>query len=142
MRPKKHLIERAQANGSIDRLNQLLSASHILLCEANGLLEEAADLMKRNGLLLGELKQLHNQFTNSADRYFREFASMVTTEEQKMDMFSDMDGFDEWFRKWAKIDRDTYLRFNEAFIREVTICQSESDEYDEETDEYKPKKKD
>ena len=25
-------------------------------------------------------------------------------------------------------------------IREVTICQSESDEYDEETDEYKPKK--
>ena len=93
MKPKKQLIDRAQANGSIDRLNQLLSASHILLCEANGLLEKAADLMKRNGLLLGELKQLHNQFTNSADRYFREFASMVTTEEQKMDMFSDMDGF-------------------------------------------------
>ena len=79
MRPKKHFIDCAQANGSIDRLNQLLSASHILLCEANGLLEEAADLMKRNGLLLGELKQLHNQFTNSADRYFREFASMVAS---------------------------------------------------------------
>ena len=26
-------------------------------------------------------------------------------------------------------------------IREVTICQSASDEYDEETDEYKPKVK-
>lgn len=26
-------------------------------------------------------------------------------------------------------------------IREVTICQSESDEYDEETDEYNAKKK-
>lgn len=106
MKPKKHLIERAQANGSIDRLNQLLSSSHILLCEANGLLEEAADLMARNGLMLGELKKLHNQFTKSADRYFSEFASMVTTDKQKMDMFSDMDGFDEWFRKWAKLPKE------------------------------------
>ena len=72
MKPKKHLIARAHANGSIDRLNQLLSASHILLCEANGLLEEAADLMEKNGLLLGELKQLHNRFTGAADRYFSE----------------------------------------------------------------------
>lgn len=103
MKPKKHLIERAQENGSIDRLNQLLSASHILLCEANGLLEEAADLMDMNGLLLGELKMLHNRFTQSADRYFSEFASMVTTDKQKMDMFADMDGFDEYFRKWAKL---------------------------------------
>ena len=61
MKPKKHLIARAEANGSIARLNQLLSVSHILLCEANGLLEEAADLMASNGLLLGELKQLHKQ---------------------------------------------------------------------------------
>ena len=63
MKPKKHLIERAEANGSMARLNQLLSASHILLCEANSLLEEAADLMAANGLLLGELKMLHNRFT-------------------------------------------------------------------------------
>lgn len=106
MRPKKQLIDRAQSNGSIDRLNQLLSASHILLCEANSLLEEAADLMERNGLLLGELKQLHSRFTKSADRYFCEFASMITTDKQKMDMFSDMDGFNEWFRKWAKLPKE------------------------------------
>lgn len=106
MKPKKHLIARAQANGSIDRLNQLISASHILLCEANGLLEEAADLMEKNGLLLGELKQLHNRFTTAADRYFNEFASMVTTEKQKIDMFTDMDGFDEYFRRWSKLPKD------------------------------------
>lgn len=106
MNPKKHLIARAEANGSLARLNQLLSASHILLCEANGLLEEAADLMRDNGLLLGELKQLHNRFTTAADRYFNEFASMVTTEKQKMDMFNDMDGFDEYFRSWSKLPKD------------------------------------
>lgn len=106
MKPKKHLIARAEANGSIDRLNQLLSASHILLCEANGLLEEAADLMAKNGLLLGELKQLHNRFTTAADRYFSGFGSMVKTDKQKMDMFADMDGFDEYFRRWSKLPRD------------------------------------
>ena len=106
MKPKKHLIERAEANGSMARLNQLLSASHILLCEANSLLEEASDLMQRNGLLLGELKMLHNRFTQAADRYFNEFAAMVTTERQKMDMFRDMDGFDDYFRHWAKLDKE------------------------------------
>ena len=106
MKPKKHLIARAEANGSIARLNQLLSVSHILLCEANGLLEEAADLMASNGLLLGELKQLHNRFTTAADRYFNEFASMVNTEKQKMDMFTDMDEFHELLRKWSKLPKD------------------------------------
>lgn len=106
MKPIQRLIERAKQNGSIDRLNQLLSASHLLLCEANGLLEEAADLMAENGLMLGELKQLHNRFTTAADRYFREFAGMVTTERQKMDMFGDMDGFDNYFRRWAKLPRE------------------------------------
>ena len=106
MKPKQRLIERAKANGSIDRLNQLLSASHLLLCEANGLLEEAADLMNGNGLMLGELKQLHNRFVYSADRYFSEFAKMIDTEEKKMDMFNDMDGFDAYFRRWAKVPKD------------------------------------
>ena len=106
MKPKQIYIDRAFRNGSIDRLNNLLSASHILLCEANSLLEEAADLMEKNRLLLGELKQLHNRFTQSADRYFREFASMVKTDKQKMDMFIDMDGFDEYFRKWSNLPKD------------------------------------
>ena len=106
MKPKKHLIARAEANGSMSRLNQLLSASHILLCEANVLIGEAADLMLDNGLLLGEIKQLHNRFTTAADHYFAEFASLVDSEQKKMDMFADMDGFDEYFRRWSKLSKD------------------------------------
>lgn len=45
MKPKKDLIKAAESDGSIDRLNSLLSAAHILNCEANMLVEEAADLM-------------------------------------------------------------------------------------------------
>ena len=86
MRPKRTLIEAAEKDGSMDRLNQLLSASQILLCEANNLVEEASDLMKERGLMLGTIKQ-------------------VIEEQSKMDMFNDMDSFDAYFRKWAKIPK-------------------------------------
>ena len=106
MKPKDIFIKRAIANGSVERLNVLLSAAHILNCAANQYVEEAADLMAENGLLLGRLKQLHNNFIKSADMYFREFAGMVFNDEKKMAMFQDMDGFDEVFRAWAKIEKD------------------------------------
>lgn len=57
MKPRKQLIDAAVANGSIDRMNMLLSAAHLLNCEANSLVEEASDLMAENGLLLGNLRQ-------------------------------------------------------------------------------------
>lgn len=106
MKPKKQLIDAAIANGSMDRMNMLLSAAHLLNCEANGLVEEASDIMEINGLLLGGLKKLHNDFVRVADRYFKEFATLVGTEKSKMDMFSDLEGFDKAFREWAKVPAD------------------------------------
>ncbi len=38
MQPKKILIERAKANGSMARLNILISAAQILNCEANNII--------------------------------------------------------------------------------------------------------
>lgn len=102
---KKDLIEKATADGAIDRMNQLLSAAHILNCEANTLVEETADMMDKYGLLLGDLKMRHNSFVRSADMYFSTFASMVKNEKNKMDMFKDLDDFDKSFRKWAKIEK-------------------------------------
>lgn len=106
MKPKDIFIKRAIANGSIERLNILLSAAHILSCTANQYAEEEADLMEENGLLLGRLKQLHNNFIKSADMYFREFAGMVFNEKTKMAMFQDMESFDKVFRDWAKIEKE------------------------------------
>lgn len=103
MKPKKQLINAAIANGSMDRMNMLLSAAQLLNCEANDLVEEASDLMAENGLLLGDLKKLHNDFVRVADKYFKEFATLVETEKSKMDMFSDLEEFDKAFRKWAKV---------------------------------------
>lgn len=73
MTPKKNLIEAAVKSGAMDRMNLLLSAAHLLNCEANMLVEEASDIMFQSGLLLGDLKKLHNNFVKGADRYFKEF---------------------------------------------------------------------
>lgn len=110
MKPRKNLIETAQKEGAIDRMNQLLSAAHILNCEANAFVEEASDVMRNYGLLLGNLKQLHSSFVKAADRYFSEFASMVETEQAKMHMFSDMEEVDKIFRDWAKLPAEWQLR--------------------------------
>ena len=106
MKPKKNLIGIAQADGSMDRLNQLLSAAHILLCESNNLVEEASDLMQERGLMLGMLKKRHNDLVKYSDACFKEFSSMITEDNSKMEMFSDMDDFDQYFRKWAKVPSD------------------------------------
>lgn len=104
MRAKKAIIEKAIADGSMERLNKLLSGAHIMLCVSNNYVEEATQLLKERGLLLGELKKLHSNYLLHADRYFKEFASMV--DESKMDMFKDMDAFDAIFREWSKIEKE------------------------------------
>lgn len=38
--------------------------------------------------------------------YFAEFAKMVFDGKTKMNMFQDMDSFEQAFRTWAKIDKE------------------------------------
>ena len=79
MKAKQALIQRAVKNGAIEKVNKLLSAAHILNCEANSLIEEASDILRENGLLIGELKKYHTDFVKCADRYFTEFATTTRT---------------------------------------------------------------
>lgn len=104
MKPKKILIDRAVANGSMKRLNILISAAHILNCTTNTYLEESASLLEQCGMRLGDVKKLHNMFVKAADRYFHEFATMVDEQGAKIDMFEDMESFDRVFRAWARIE--------------------------------------
>ena len=98
MKAKKEIIDRAAANGSMDRVNRLLSAAHLLNCEANGLIEETADILRSNGLLLGELKKYHNDFVRSADMYFRCFADMIRESGQGDAYFKDLEEFDRFLK--------------------------------------------
>lgn len=104
MKLPKTVVERAKANGSIDRASLLLSAAYLLNSEASNLVEEAGDILRANGLLLGELKKLQNAFTKAADRYFFDFASMIGESGKEKEYFNDLEDFDRSFRRWAKID--------------------------------------
>lgn len=48
MKPPKTVVERAKANGSIDRASLLLSAAYLLNSEASNLVEEAGDILRAN----------------------------------------------------------------------------------------------
>lgn len=88
------------------RVNILISAAHILNCTTNSYLEASADILEKNGMMIGEVKKMHNAFVKCADRYFREFAMMIDSNNAGMDMFEDMESFDKVFRHWAKIEEE------------------------------------
>ena len=46
MTPKKKVIEKAKEDGTLAKVNQLLSAAHVLRCEAANLTGETAELLK------------------------------------------------------------------------------------------------
>lgn len=103
MRAPKKAIQRAEANGSMQKVNYLLSAAYLLTAEANNLIEEAADVLRRNGLLIGELKKYHGDFVKSADRFFQDFQTMIDSPDRRGAFFKDLEDFDVAFRKWSKI---------------------------------------
>ena len=112
MKPPKKIMEKAMANGSIDRASLLLSAAYLLNTEASILVEEAGDILRRNGLLLGEIKQVQNRFTSISDRYFAMFAEMIGEHGQEKAYFDDLESFDLLFREWAKLDENEESRKN------------------------------
>lgn len=102
MKPKKAVVDRAIANGAINRVNNLLSAAHLLMCESNDLIDEAFEVLKENGLfLIGELKRYHSDATERMNRYLTEFATMIKGASVN-DMFEDLEAFDKAYRKWTK----------------------------------------
>lgn len=75
MIPRRKLIEKCKAEGGMDRLNQLLSAAHLLQCVASNLHGEAEDLMRSYGLHLGDIKKAHTSLVKASNNYFQLFAS-------------------------------------------------------------------
>ena len=67
---KKAIIDKAKENGVLERVSMLLSAAYLLNSESSVLVEEASDVLNRNGMRMGEIKMFHQRFTKSADMYF------------------------------------------------------------------------
>lgn len=99
----EELIQAAIDNGAMDRFNLLVSAAQILNSVTNSLITEASDLLTDNGLLTDGIADENRLYIKAADRYFKEFGKLVNNSEKAMDMFKDIEWFEDWFRMWAKL---------------------------------------
>lgn len=98
------MIERAKAKGTIDRATLLLSAAYLLNSEASNMVEEASEMLRGDGLVIGELKQAQGAFTKAANRYFHTFSELVNDNGRVLDYYTDLEEFDKFFRDWAKLE--------------------------------------
>ena len=99
----EELIQRAIDNGTMARFNLLVSAAQILNSVTNNLISEASELLTDNGLLADGIADENRLYINAADRYFQEFGKLVKDKGKEIDMFKDIDWFENWFRMWAKL---------------------------------------
>lgn len=103
MQPKKKVIDRAIENGSIQRVNMLLFATHLSRCEIeiSNIIGKTPDIL--TDLMPREIEKLFNDLDKNQDRYSNEFAKMVDTLGRCKNLISDCDEFGKKFREWAKI---------------------------------------
>lgn len=104
MKAKKHLLDKAKRDGAAQRINELISASYMLISEALVLQSEADDTLRKYGLVYAEIKQRANALQREFDKYFSCVKSMITEDTQKEAYFTDLDNFDKVFRKYAKLE--------------------------------------
>lgn len=101
--PKKKVIERAKENGSIDRVDRLLSASHLLISVYLDMVSETQDILRDNGMFMGDIKEKYGTLQKAFDVYFYEFTKLINNDKRKKDYREDYDEFNASFRKWAKL---------------------------------------
>lgn len=103
---KKSAIDRAKELGVVDRMNTLLSAAYLLNSEASLMTARVEALLARHGLLLGRMKQLTNHLNQSFDRYCREFADLILTEDSRKGYMEDVSEFDDFFLAYTSIPKE------------------------------------
>lgn len=104
MKPKKEILDKAMKEGAIDRAANMIALSYVTLSCANSFIGEADDIMERYGLLVGELRQAHNAFVKSADRYFRVCCDIFNKNVSVNDYFHDLENLESLIRKWSGIN--------------------------------------
>lgn len=103
MRPKKQLIEAAKKDGTFDRINQLLSLAYLIRNKAYALTEEADDLLRSHGLLIGRTKQLSSRLEKAFDEYVNDFKDLIRSSNSKEEFFGDYDSFSRMVHAWAEL---------------------------------------
>lgn len=97
----REILEKAKASGMFEKASHMISAVHILLCQANNMIGEVEDMFAEHRVVLDDIVTAQRQYYKSADRYFAELGKIVDENKLGSVMFQDLDDFDNVFRVWA-----------------------------------------
>ena len=89
--PKKKFIDAAQADGTMAEVSRLLSASYLMANLMWSFFDDATELLKSHGLLLGDMSRATCRLNYSFKEYITVFRDVFRNQSAQLDFAADFD---------------------------------------------------
>ena len=89
--PKKKFIDAAQADGTMAEASRLLSASYLMANLMWSFFDDATELLKTHGLLLGDMSRATGRLNYSFKEYIAVFRDVFRDQSAQLDFAADFD---------------------------------------------------
>ena len=89
--PKKKFIDAATADGTMAEVSRLLSASYLMANLMWSFFDDATDLLKSHGLLLGDMSRATGRMNYSFKEYIAVYRDVFRDQSAQMDFAGDFD---------------------------------------------------
>ena len=89
--PKKKFIDAAQADGTLAETSRLLSASYLMANLMWSFFDDATELLKNHGLLLGDMSRVTGRLNYSFKEYITVFRDVFRDKSTQLDFAADFD---------------------------------------------------
>lgn len=89
--PKKKFIDAAQADGTLAETSRLLSASYLMANLMWSFFDDATELLKSHGLLLGDMSRATGRLNYSFKEYIAVYRDVFRDQSAQLDFAADFD---------------------------------------------------
>ena len=89
--PKKKLVDAATADGTMAEVSRLISASYLMANLMWSFFDDATELLKKHGLLLGDMSRVTGRLNFSFKDYIAVFRDVFRERSAQMDFAGDFD---------------------------------------------------
>lgn len=89
--PKKKFIDAAQADGTMAEVSRLLSASYLMANLMWSFFDDATELLKNHGLLLGDMSRVTGRLNYSFKEYINVYRDVFRDQSAQLDFAADFD---------------------------------------------------
>ena len=89
--PKKKLVDAATADGTMAEVSRLISASYLMANLMWSFFDDATELLKNHGLLLGDMSRVTGRLNYSFKEYIAVYRDVFRDQSAQMDFAGDFD---------------------------------------------------